>query len=302
MWLLLLSSAVFAFSSSDTGDNASNPPSISRPQAALLAQWYERLGEPQSGENFGDFLVRAAFLKHRSPYTHFREMGGPERLQVDLAHFDCVSLIDSSLAVARCAWSRDATEACFVRELVATRYRNGTMRDFSSRLHYLEDWLDDNRTRYRLEDRTRGLGGLLLRRHFSYMSENRHRFPPMDAPAAREAIALTETQLSQRIYSVIVRSSIRETDEHLQNGDLVGVVTTEPGRLIGHAGFIVRGKRGSPRFLHASSYHQRVILTRTSLSDYILRRRERWGIIVARPRPPAPERLLFTAEEQRPQR
>jgi hypothetical protein len=297
MWFLLLSGAALALSSVASGDT---DVSLSLPQATLLAQWYEHLGEPQSGENFGDFLVRAALLKHRSPYAHFRDTSGPERLRVDLAHFDCVSLIDSSLAVARCAWQRDTTASCFLRELVATRYRSGTMLDFASRLHYLEDWLDDNQARNRLDDLTRALGGRLLRRHFSYMSENRHRFPPMDDPTTLEAIGHTEAQLSQRIFSVVVRTSIREADEQLQNGDLVGVVTTDPGRLISHAGFVTLSERGSTRFLHASSYHQRVVLTRTSLADYILRRRERWGIIVARPSPPTPKRSPITADTQNP--
>jgi hypothetical protein len=274
-----------------SNSDVSNPARLSHTQAVLLTQWFERLGEPHSGETFGDFLTRAAFLKRHSPYAPLNETNGPERLRIDLARFDCVSLIDSSLAVARCAWLRDPTEACFVRELVATRYRNGRMGDFASRLHYLEDWLDDNRARHRLEDRTQDLEGLLLRRHFFYMSEQSRRFPAMSDPRAREAIALTEARLSQRIYAVIVRSSIREKNRLLQNGDLVGVVTTEPGRLISHAGLVVRSKQRVPRLLHASSHHRRVILTAASVANYILRRQERWGIIVARPRPPVATRM-----------
>jgi hypothetical protein len=299
MWLLLLSSAILSVSSPEpVRPSSPNPPGLSREQAALLAQWYEHLGEPQTGQSYGDFLVRAARLKHHSPYLHFREAGGHERLQVDLAHFDCVSLIDSSLAVTRCAWLGERTEACFLRELIATRYRHGTMGEFPSRLHYLEDWLYDNRVRHRLEDLTQGLGGLLLRRKFSYMSENRHLFPAMEERAIREAIATTEARLSQRIYSVIVRSSVRRADGNLQNGDLVGVVTTEPGRLVGHAGFIVRDKKGTARLLHASSHHRRVVLTIRSLADYVLRRPERWGIVVARPLPPVPSHSLLATEEQ----
>jgi len=299
MWLHLLSSAVLVWSTAvPGGSSAWDLPPLSPTQAALLTRWYERLGEPQVEQDFGNFLVRAALLKHHTPYAHPREPSGPERLHVDLSHFDCVSFIDSALAVARCAWLQDPSEACFVRDLVATRYRNGVMREFPSRLHYLEDWLDDNQARHRVDDLTRTLGGLQLRRHFCYMSENRHRFPPMDEKATREAIARTEARLSQRIYSVIDRSSIREKSARLETGDLVGVVTTQPGRLIGHAGFVLRDSRGSARFLHASSYHGHVILTACSLADYILRRRDRWGIIVARPHPPVSSHSPVTAEEQ----
>ncbi len=262
----------------------------------LLDQWYEALGEPDSDETFGDFLVRAAVLKWHSPYFHHKETTGPERLRVDLARFDCVTLIDTSLAVARCAWLGNTSETCFIGELVASRYRNGTMGDFASRLHYLEDWFEDNRSRLRLDDWTQKLGGLLLRRHFFYMSGNRYLFPPMADLQERDAIVRTEARLSEQTYAVIVRSSIRQVEEQLQEGDLVGVVTTEPGKLIGHVGLVTHSEGGTARFLHASSHHRRVIVTRRRLADYVLRRRDRWGIMVARPRPPQPRPVIATED------
>lgn len=283
MWFFLL--AILISQSESSGSSLA---ALSRPQAALLAQWYDHLGEPDQGETFGDFLARAASIKCLSPYKRLDETIGPERLRIDLKTFDCLSLIDTSIAVARCRWLREPTETCFVRELIATRYRNGVKKDFASRLHYLEEWLDDNRSRHRLDDLTRDLGGVLLRRRFAYMSGHRNLYPPMADPIARGAIELTEAKLSQRIYAVIVRSSVREKAPLLQNGDLVGIVTTDPGRLLGHAGIVVRDGRGGVQLLHASSHRRRVVLTRTSLADYVLRREERWGIMVARLRSPSP--------------
>jgi hypothetical protein len=270
--------------------------SLGSEQRRLLDQWYVDLGAPDTGETFGEFLVRAAALKWHSPYSHRKEANGPERLRVDLSRFDCVTLIDTSMAVARCAWRGDTTETCFTKELVASRYRNGTMGDFASRLHYLEDWLGDNQTRLRMVDWTQKLGGLLLRRHFFYMSGHPYLFPPMAELQEQEAIAQTEARLSERIFAVLVRSSVRQAERQLQDGDVVGVVTTEPGRLIGHVGLITHSQRGTPRLLHASSHHRRVIVTRRSLSDYVLRRPDRWGIMVARPCPPG-SRTVVTTED-----
>ncbi len=287
MWFLTL--VLWLISAAAFGGSAASSLHLSPSQAVLLTQWYEQLGASDSSETFGDFLVRAALLKWHSPYVASKEADGPELLKVDLAGFDCVSILDSSLAVARCAWLQEPTEACFVRELVATRYRNGVMGKFPSRLHYFEDWLDNNRARYRLDEEIGLLGGVLLRRRFFYMSEHRHQFPPMADPLSRDAIAATEARLSKQTYKVIVRSSIREQQSHLRNGDLVGVITREPGRLISHAGLAVHDKQGRVRLLHASSHHRRVIVTATSIANYILRRPERWGITVARPRLPVPK-------------
>lgn len=278
---------------------SANPAALTRPQAALLARWYELLGEPSQTETFGDFLVRAASIKRHSPYQELDETAGPEYLQVDLERFDCLSLIDTSLAVARCAWVRDATEACFTRELTATRYRDGIMKEFPSRLHYLVDWLDDNRERHRLDDITRDLGGILLRRHFAYMSEHRSLYPPMADPEVRKAIARTEVRLSQRIYAVIVWKSVIEKEHLLRDGDLVGIVTRDTGRLIGHAGLVVRDSRDKAQLLHASSYHRSVVLTRASLADYVSRRHDRWGIMIARPRAPVGKNRSTTSRLRR---
>ena len=57
------------------------------------------------------------------------------------------------------------------------------------------------------------------------------------------------------------------------------------GPLIHHAGIVYRA-RGRARLLHASSYHQRVVLTREDLSSYLLRRKDRRGVLVARPLSP----------------
>jgi hypothetical protein len=264
-----------------------------------LAQWYDLLSEPNQTETFGDFLVRAASIKRHSPYQELDETVGPERLHVDLERFDCLSLIDTSLAVARCAWVGDATEACFVQELIATRYRKGVMKEFASRLHYLVDWLDDNRERQRLHDLTRDLGGILLRRHFAFMSEHKNLYPPMSDPKVQKAIVRTEARLSQKIYAVIVWKSVIEKEHLLRDGDLVGIVTRDTGRLIGHAGLVVRDSRDKAQLLHASSYHRSVVLTRTSLADYVSRRRDRWGIMIARPRAPNSRDRLTRSRLQR---
>lgn len=286
---LILPSVLALFPPGSGDTSPSHGALLSPTETELLGLWYQSLGVPRPDETFGDFLIRTALLKWHSPYAHLKETTRTESLQVDLTSFDCVSFIETSLAVARCAWQRNTTEACFIKELIATRYRNGMMGDFASRLHYLEDWIDDNSMRRRLEDPSEVLGGLRLRRRFSYMSEHPHQYPAMADPRIRAAIRHSEARLSARIYTVTVRASIREKEHLLLSGDLVGIVTTEPGRLISHAGLVARnGEEKAARLLHASSHHGRVIVTGTRLTDYVFRRRERWGIVTARPVPPPP--------------
>ena len=72
--------------------------------------------------------------------------------------------------MARCGFRREPTESCFERELVASRYRGGTLSDYASRLHYFDDWIDDNESRKRLANLTQALGGEPLTRSYFHIS------------------------------------------------------------------------------------------------------------------------------------
>ena len=50
-------------------------------------------------------------------YADISERPGAETLDVNVDAFECISFIESTLAVARCAWESERNESCFVREL-----------------------------------------------------------------------------------------------------------------------------------------------------------------------------------------
>lgn len=82
------------------------------------------------------------------PYRVNPLHGGPdqdERLVLDLSAFDCVTLVETVLALAR---SRD--RAGFVAELCHCRYQGGQIQ-WPQRLHYFHDWLAANARRGALD-------------------------------------------------------------------------------------------------------------------------------------------------------
>ena len=76
------------------------------------------------------------------------------------------------------------------------------------------------------------------------------------------------------------------SEKELKEGDIIGIVGNQPGLLIIHTGFITEGRDGTKRYLHASSHHERVVLTPDDIEDYVFRERKRRGIVVARPLAP----------------
>ena len=141
------------------------------PSTAKLASWYSALGEPRPSESFGHYHARTARIQHGVKYEENSESPGAETLDAGVDAFECVSFIESTLAVARCAWESEPTASCFVGELEATRYRGGRMGDYASRLHYFVDWIGDNENRGRLVNMTASLGGEPVQKDFFYITE-----------------------------------------------------------------------------------------------------------------------------------
>ena len=255
---------------------------------ARLQKWYDGVGAPLAHETFGAYLARTAFFQQGAGYEPAQTPTAPEKLRVELSRFECVTFIESSLAVARCGFRGEPTESCFERELVATRYRGGTLSDYASRLHYFDDWIDDNEARKRVENLTSALGGEpVTRSYFHISSRVLPRSPPSDVSketlaALTREVEATESRLSRTPHLVLSRDRAPGVQDRLEDGDLVAFVRERSGLLIHHAGFVYRAG-GKPRLLHASSYHGRVVLTREDVASYLTRRPERLGLLVARP-------------------
>jgi hypothetical protein len=94
-----------------------------------------------------------------------------------------------------------------------------------------------------------------------------------------------ETRLSQTPVNVLDKDQLAKAQSKLQAGDLVAIVTNKPGGLISHVGFIWKDEHGGSHFLHASSYHQHVMLT-GDVAGYVSRWPDRRGALFARPLAP----------------
>lgn len=264
------------------------PAVLADESATKLANWYQEVGAPQASESFGHYLARTARVQHGAKYAEVAPHPGHETLRVELDAFECVSFIESAIAIARCGWISETTESCFIGELEASRYRSGRMGDYSTRLHYFTDWISDNERRGRISNLTASFGGEPVQRDFFYITQRVLKRAAMEsterALLSRELEA-TEARLSSTRHSVLSRESAPRVLKELRDGDLVAFVRERPGLLVHHAGFVYWAN-GTPRLLHASSYHGRVVITVRDVTNYLLRRPERRGVMIVRPLAP----------------
>ena len=217
-----------------------------------------------------------------APYVgHLLEGPPDERLVVNLRQFDCLLLVENALAIARTILLGSDSFDVFRAQLMLIRYREGIIRDYPSRLHYLTDWIADNAGKHVVEDITRALGGRRDSRVIRFMSTHTESYRQLSNPAYLEEIRRAEERLTGMERYVMPARSVAEVQDRLQDGDVVGTETSIEGLDFGHSGLVtVDGT--ARRLLHASMSGGKVEIAAGSLVDY-LERHAISGIVVARP-------------------
>jgi hypothetical protein len=242
--------------------------------------------------HLGKAAVRVGELAGGSPYrpytleAYLKAGGTPleEPLTLSLTEFDCVTLVEACLAVARLAddeaplsWTR------FGWEVERMRYRGGERRGYTSRLHYFSEWITDGERRGLVQDRGAELGGAEDRRPLRFMSEHRGSYPALaDAGVLREITAI-ERRLDGSPRRVVPTKRIPEMVNRIETGDVLGFATEIPGLDVSHTALAYRDPEGVLRVLHAPLSGGVVEVTRATLPEYVAAIRRATGILVARP-------------------
>ena len=225
-------------------------------------------------------------------YKHFT-LEIDNRIEAPSANFqgmDCWTFFEISLAFARMLNEPEEnwTPERLLHHIEVDRYRGGECTgEYLSRLHYLEDWLADNKQRHLVDDLTPELGGKTVPhsaremtvgwRHYRYLAANKSLLGPL---------AKMEARVSSRPLFQIPKSHVAAIEPKLQSGDIIGIVSRERSGLYStaHVGLALRTNDGVLHFMHASSPGNagRVIVD-SRLSKYLYRYRSNSGILVARP-------------------
>lgn len=263
---------------------------------ARLHRWVDALrAERLAGPDLspGRAAARVGELAIGTPYEAFtleaylRAGGSPMRtepLTLSLTRFDCVSLVESCLAVARVAAAGSpASWEAYGREMERMRYRDGRRAGYTSRLHYFSEWLDDGARRGLVRDLGQSLGGTRDDRPLRFMTQNRDSYPGLQEPEAYRQMMDRERALDDRPRWVIPTARIPEIEPDLETGDILAFATSIDGLDVTHSAFAYRDARGVMRVLHAPLSGGVVEITRSTLPQYVAAIRRATGILVARP-------------------
>ncbi len=211
------------------------------------------------------------------------ENSSDENLVINLSAFDCTTFIENVIAISRCIQKNKTTFEDYLAELQFIRYRDGQIDQYPSRLHYFSDWIFNNQNKRICNDITKNLGGVPISFDVSYMTTHPDSYSQLKAndkfiPIIRNQ----EEQISDRTYYFIPKSSIKEVDEKINDGDLIAFTTNIDGLDIGHVGLAIRMGDGKIHLLHAPVVGSKVQISELPLSDYINKVKKHTGIIVVR--------------------
>ncbi len=209
------------------------------------------------------------------------ETKGPERIVVNLREFDCTTFVESVVALAWCVKSGWRSFEAFRRVLRKTRYRQGRLKGYSSRLHYFSDWIHDNQKKGLFRDVTAEIGGKPLRKVLDFMTTHLDLYPPLENSANLRRMKSVEWAISRRSLLFVPKKTLRHFEDRLRDGDIIAITTNRVGMDVQHVGLAVRVKN-RVHLLHASSNQGKVILSQETLYRYLMQSSSRSGIMVVR--------------------
>lgn len=240
----------------------------------------EKAGLSDSAINQIVFYIGKQFIN--TPY-----IGGildepeTENLVVDLSHMDCVTYLESVVALSMVIKKDKIQFEDFCRELEFIRYRNGVMNGYASRLHYFSEWIQNNAQKGVLEHITENIGGKPFTGKTNIMTSNRAKYPHLKEDSALIAIKEAEEQLSAMQHYYVPKEELLSCSEKIRNGDLIALVTSIDGLDVEHVGIAVY-LQSELHLMHASSLSKKVEISKGSLDELLRNKSSCNGIMVAR--------------------
>ena len=237
----------------------------------------------------GEIVGRVATYLRETPYVNHTldHSADTEYCIVNLQELDCVTFVETTLALSRMIKLGLNSPDALAKQLQLFRYRDGVCDGFTSRLHYMSDWLHDNDRRGLVSIYTKQLAGSkAVVKDISLMSSRPNQYLQLrHHPEWVPIIAKDEHAIAARPLVYVPRASVAENEKLMQTGDIIAITTAADILDCAHTGFCYRDENGVLRFLHASMKHKKVYLDE-ELSKYLETVHGFTGIMIARPKEP----------------
>ena len=213
-----------------------------------------------------------------------------EFCSVNFRGLDCVTFFETALDFARIIKKSLHTPTDLIKEIAFTRYRNGVIGDYTSRLHYTTDWFVDNQRKQVVQILDQLPGAVPFTQKVSVMSD--HPDSSMQLKAHPELVSVIKRQeaaINNLVLNYVPMDKIADIEHLLKTGDIVGVCSNSAGIDITHTGLIYCDDLGVRHFMDASSKKSamKVQIENGRISKSLNWSKNLTGAMFARPLEPA---------------
>lgn len=247
----------------------------------ILCDLLQRCGQYQwEPSNYIDSLTHY-FLGKPYVAATLESADGEEDLVINLRELDCMTFVENVVALHRLLQEIDTQESKgksykteqawerFPQLLENIRYRNGIRGDYTSRLHYTSEWIQDNVRKAYVKDITSRYSDSLYTVHLNFMSSHPEAYKAFGFhPEFVPKIAEIEASMTGKQMSFIPKDDLPLYEKDIPSGLVVAIIGSTPGLDFAHLGFTCR-QEGRLYMLHASSSGKQVMITREPLHDYL---------------------------------
>lgn len=257
--------------------------SYTRQDSLIFEKYITDFGEKQDLPMGRLIAETALYFKGRPYVASTLEKENKEKLVINLREFDCTTLVETCIALSGTIRSKEHTFKKFRELLQMIRYRQGIVENYSSRLHYVSDWIYDNSEKGILTDVCKDAGSVLEKKLIDYMSTHPNAYRQLTGDRKMQhKMEEVEADINARGgYYYIPKQDVNKIDERISEGDIIAFATSIDGLDYSHIGIAYRGDHGLS-FIHASTRSKTVTVEPQSLYDYCKKSSRCTGITVLR--------------------
>ena len=176
-----------------------------------------------------------------TPYVAHTLEGDEEMLTINIHELDCLTFIETLYSLTRATIDGRYSWRDFAANIENVRYRGGVMGDYSSRIHYISEWIIDNHMRGNLVEITPDLPHCdYMVKNIDYMTTHTSQYRQLkDDSVMVEKIRHYE--LRNHRFPYLKRSWLddKKVKAALKSGDFISLVTKQDGLDVSHNGIII---------------------------------------------------------------
>ena len=222
-----------------------------------------------------------------TPYVAHTLEADEDVLTINIHELDCLTFIETLYALTRATLNHRYSWRDYAAYIENVRFRGGEMGDYSSRIHYMSEWIIDNNVRGNLVEITPELPHAdYMVKNIDYMTHHTASYCQLKNDSAMVEM-IRRFELRNHRFPYLKRSWLNDkgVKAALRSGDFVSLVTKMEGLDVSHNGIIIVDDNGDPYLLDASMSGGKVMLESKHLFKYLERSKTNIGIRVYRMMP-----------------